>query len=188
MHRAVPRRRAEFAAGRTCARRALAALGVHQRAIPSGTNRLPQWPDGYIGSITHTETVCAAAVGRYTDGFIAVGIDLEPAVPLPAEVVDAVCLPAELAWLEMEGGCERHQGELARAIFSAKECAFKCQYPLSHTLIGFHDLAVALDLRAGIFRARFVHGVPAFASDAELEGRLHMDRDLIACAMTLTST
>ena len=65
MVRAVPRRRVEFATGRLCARRAMAALGHARVSIPRAQDRVPIWPDGIVGSITHTDFVggcrrCAA--------------------------------------------------------------------------------------------------------------------------------
>lgn len=50
--RAVPKRRDEYAAGRNCARAALARLGVHDFALLAGSAREPIWPEGVIGSMT----------------------------------------------------------------------------------------------------------------------------------------
>src|SRR5205814_1840165 len=55
---AVARRRDEFLTGRTFARRALAELGCPATAIPVGEGRMPIWPDGYLGSISHCEGLC----------------------------------------------------------------------------------------------------------------------------------
>ena len=52
--RAVPKRVAEFAAGRTCARAALAEFGVREFTLRAATDRQPLWPERFIGSITHT--------------------------------------------------------------------------------------------------------------------------------------
>ena len=45
IRRAAPARRREFAAGRACARHALAALGVGAVAVPQAKDRAPLWPD-----------------------------------------------------------------------------------------------------------------------------------------------
>jgi 4'-phosphopantetheinyl transferase EntD len=65
--RAVLRRRSEHLAGRRCAVRALAMhLGrdsVNVGMIGTGPHRVPIWPQGTIGSITHSGNYAAAAVG-----------------------------------------------------------------------------------------------------------------------------
>ena len=49
-------------------------------------DRVPIWPDDLVGSITHTDLCAAAAVARRDQGFVAIGIDLEPADALPPEL------------------------------------------------------------------------------------------------------
>src|SRR5450631_1635810 len=62
--RAVPERQQEFAAGRLCARRALEELGFAGFALLAQADRQPLWPAQIVGSITHTNGLCAAVVGR----------------------------------------------------------------------------------------------------------------------------
>jgi 4'-phosphopantetheinyl transferase EntD len=181
--RAVSRRRNEFAAGRACARQALAAIGETPGALLPGSDRLPIWPPGVRGSITHTDRLCAAAVGRRDDGLQSVGIDLEPAEPLPADLWDTVCVPAERHWLD--GTAPGDRGLLARALFSAKECAFKCQYPLTSTMLEFHDLVVTLDRNMGTFSARLGREAPPFRRGHTLAGRIRIANPFIACAMVI---
>ena len=51
---AVPKRVQEFAAGRLCARRALAEFGVVDFPVRAARDRQPIWPEFLVGSITHT--------------------------------------------------------------------------------------------------------------------------------------
>jgi 4'-phosphopantetheinyl transferase EntD len=133
---AVPARRAEFAAGRAAAREAMAALGVEPVAVPVGARRMPVWPLGVVGSITHCSGLVAAAVAWAAD-IAALGIDAEPAAPLPADVLDAVATPAERGALD---------GELAGTIvFCAKEAFYKCWSALDGAVLEFHDVEVAFD-------------------------------------------
>ena len=60
--KAVPKRINEFAAGRACARRALATFGMPGAVLLAAPDRQPLWPTGFVGSITHTAGFCAAAV------------------------------------------------------------------------------------------------------------------------------
>ena len=78
--RAVPRRRAEFAAGRRCARAALARIGIPPAPLLRGEDREPLWPDGAVGSITHCAGYVAAAVAA-TEVMLSVGIDAEVHAP-----------------------------------------------------------------------------------------------------------
>lgn len=75
---AIAARQTEFAAGRHAARMAMAQLGHLQQPIVHGADRAPIWPAGLNGSITHSATLCLAAV---TQAPLLVGIDLEPATP-----------------------------------------------------------------------------------------------------------
>jgi 4'-phosphopantetheinyl transferase EntD len=130
---AVPARQAEFAAGRTAARLALADLGLPPVAVPMGADRAPHWPAGLAGSLTHAGGVALAAVLRAP---AAVGIDIEPDADLPADVLDSILTPAERAALP--------DLRAARVVFSAKEAFFKAQYPRTGRMIGFDAADVAL--------------------------------------------
>jgi 4'-phosphopantetheinyl transferase EntD len=137
---AGPRRRAEFAAGRSCARAALAALGVPAGVILPGPAGQPQWPAGVTGSITHCAGYQACAVAR-TTGVAAIGIDAEPDAALPAGLIGKVATSRERAWIS------RHAAAPPgvcwdRLLFSAKEAAGKLWYPLTGRWPGFHDVAI----------------------------------------------
>ncbi len=62
--RAVPKRVREFAAGRLCARRALAEFGISDFPLRVADDRQAVWPSSMIGSITHTAGLCAAVVAE----------------------------------------------------------------------------------------------------------------------------
>ena len=151
--RMVPARRREFAAGRTAARRALG----QSIAIPMGADRAPVWPAGVSGSITHTQGWAMAVVGS---GLI--GIDLEQDEPLPPEVFDTVLLPQERVAL----GADTRRAKL---IFSAKECAYKAQYPVTKELFGFD--AICITLGDSTFHAEFQRDVGPFRRGHILSGR-----------------
>ncbi len=72
---AVPKRQAEFIAGRWCAHRALEAICRPSGRILVGELGGPQWPAGISGSITHESGLCLAVVARESQ-FNGIGIDL----------------------------------------------------------------------------------------------------------------
>ncbi len=134
---AVPARVAEFAAGRVAARRALAALGTSPVAVPVGSRRMPVWPGGVVGSITHCAGLVAAAVGWSADWW-ALGIDAEPAQVLDDDVRDAVTTPVERAALTSPLD--------ATVVFCAKEAFYKCWSALDGAVLEFTDVEVAFDV------------------------------------------
>lgn len=162
--RAVPRRQAEFAAGRMAARAAMGMLGQPPVCIPAGADRAPLWPQGFAGSISHCRTAVVAAAAR---GGRFIGIDVEEAVPLERELWDTVCTPRELEWLKTRGGV------WAKIVFSAKEAVYKAQYPITGRLLEFSAVELALD-PAGRFSAR-VHADRALI----VEGRFGISDEFV---------
>lgn len=138
--RAIPARVAEFAGGRTAARAAMAQLGLPPCAIPARPDRTPHWPKGVVGSISHAGPLCIAVVGRSADWRM-IGVDLEPDHPLPRDLVPEIATPDELALL-----APLPEALAATRIFSAKEAAYKAQYPLTEALFGFEAMAANLQI------------------------------------------
>lgn len=87
-------RQRQFAAGRWCARQALAAVGLPVAALPATARGVPRWPEGVRGSIAHTAGL-AVAVAAPADAVVGLGVDVEPATGLPNEVWIATLSDAE---------------------------------------------------------------------------------------------
>jgi 4'-phosphopantetheinyl transferase EntD len=146
---AVPTRQREFATGRACARRALAALGFPPVPLDRGPRGEPRWPAGAVGSITHCAGYRGAAVAPAARA-VSVGIDAEPDGPLPAGVLDLVALPRERPALADLAGA-RPEVSWERLLFSAKESVYKAWYPLTGRWLGFEEAAVTIDPTTGRF-------------------------------------
>ena len=73
------------------------------------------------------------------------------------------------------------RGRLARAIFSAKECVFKAQYPLTGSMLGFDAFGIDLKLAAGTFTATALQPIPPLEEGQRLEG-------LVVCAEAVLAT
>jgi 4'-phosphopantetheinyl transferase EntD len=129
----------EFAAGRACARLALAEFGVQGFALRAAADRQPLWPPGFVGSITHTTGLCAAAVASRTD-VTALGLDSEIVGAPTLDIWPTICREEELRWIESLPLTERSAA--VTLLFSVKEAFYKCQYPLVSEWLDFHDLRV----------------------------------------------
>jgi 4'-phosphopantetheinyl transferase EntD len=138
---AVLSRRQQFAAGRRLARAAWQRLGQPAAALPSDPQRVPIWPQGIVGSITHTHVWCGAAVARSSE-VSALGADVEVASPLEANLWDRVCRPEERAFLGTLP--PDRAGLVAKGIFSAKESIYKALYPSVRVFLDFQGMSIAL--------------------------------------------
>ena len=146
--RAVATRRAEFTTVRACAREALAELGGPTVALVPNPDRSPRWPAGFVGSLSHSSTLCAAVAARASDAG-SLGLDLEADGPLDAALFATVCAPAERRALD---AMPADRAALrAKRLFSAKEAFYKCQYPLTGTFLSCAQVELALDVEAGTF-------------------------------------
>ncbi len=148
----APRRQYEFAAGRVCARRLLAGLGVGDVPLLMSADGRPLWPPGFVGSISHTDGLCVGAVAR-SDCVAGVGIDVEVADGLDETMWDLVCTPNELDWLRRQGDAERAR-RLATALFSAKESSHKCLGSERAGSFEPREIEVDWDGKATFFSAR----------------------------------
>ncbi len=139
---AVPKRIHEFAGGRACARAGLAQLGYRAVALPMGTDRVPVWPVGTTGSITHSGGFCAAVVANCAQ-IRALGLDVESADSVNPHLWRRICTPAELALLQSQD--ERSALMSATLIFSAKEAFYKCQHTLTGQWLKFADISITIE-------------------------------------------
>ncbi len=182
--RAVESRRREFTTGRSCARAALARLGLLPAAITKGEQGAPCWPDGVVGSITHCKGYRAAAVGRATD-FRTIGIDAEPNAPTPMGVLELIALPQERARVDALAG-SASSVSWDRVLFSAKESVYKAWFPLTGMWLEFEDVEVTFDPASGAFTAS-VSLAPSMSSpelaDFSVSGRFAVGNGLILTAV-----
>ena len=136
IHGAVPRRRDEYRSGRACARRALAHLGCPPGSLPADPRRLPAWPAGFLGSISHGAGTCVAQAAR-SDDFLGLGIDVEASDALGPHLVATIARPDEWPSIMRGAAC----GRVAAALcFSAKEAVYKAYFPSTAAYLDFHDV------------------------------------------------
>lgn len=181
IEKSVTKRRNEFVTVRYCARLALAQLGQPPVPILKGEKGEPRWPDGIVGSLTHTAGFRGAAVGR-RPGVRSVGIDAEPHDVLPSGVLDSVSLPEERAELQaMSDGLHWD-----RILFCAKEATYKAWFPLTKRWLGFEDAHITFDVGGG-FVARILIDPAALCGPplTTLSGRWSVRDGLVLTAIVL---
>ncbi|MDO8704293.1 MAG: 4'-phosphopantetheinyl transferase superfamily protein [Sulfuricaulis sp.] len=183
---AVPKRIQEFAAGRLCARRALAEFGFTGYPLRMNRDRRPQWPAPVIGSISHTAGMCGAVVARQRQ-FRAIGLDMEIVGRVTPEIWPTICTPEETAWLAALR--EPEQSRCAALIFSAKESFYKCQYSVTQQWLEFDDVTLDLpasDASAGCFALRPRRRIALWEHvTMPLMGRFEFHGSLIVTGMVL---
>ncbi|MER5732693.1 4'-phosphopantetheinyl transferase superfamily protein [Streptomyces sp. NPDC002138] len=136
------RRRHQFATARACARHCLADLGHAPVPLLPGPGGAPAWPAGVVGSITHCDGY-RAAVADHSGRTSALGIDAEPAGPLPPGVLGLITSPAERAHLATLTAADPAT-PWERLFFSAKEAVYKAWYPATGTWLGFRQATLTL--------------------------------------------
>jgi 4'-phosphopantetheinyl transferase EntD len=96
--------------------------------------------------LAHDDRVAVAAVGMQQRDLGAVGIDVEPAVPLPPDMLELIATPQELHRI----ADDPLRGKL---LFAVKEAVYKAAYPLDRTFLEFRDIEVDLAGRTATTRA-----------------------------------
>jgi 4'-phosphopantetheinyl transferase EntD len=142
-HSVIKVQRASGAA-RIVARELMQRAGIAPRAVLKGAAGMPQWPDGFAGSIAHDSTVAMAALARRTD-HLSIGIDIEPAEAIEPDLVEIIATERERSVL----ADAPRQGRL---LFAIKEAVYKAVYPLDRTFLEHHDVEVNLPARTASVR------------------------------------
>jgi phosphopantetheine--protein transferase-like protein len=141
--KAGDRRRREFIAGRTLARRLLGAHGIQGHALIQTSAGAPLWPNGVAGSISHCRDLAFVAVASIDD-VGAVGVDIENVARFHDGLAAHILTAGERARLPHDGAARRRQMAIC---FAAKEAFYKCQFALFGAKLTFQDAEVVIRAR-----------------------------------------
>lgn len=130
-------REQEHRLGRYCAEQGLKAMGKEGNEIQSSPQGYPIWPQGIVGSISHSKGLCLSAVAK-SEYFEAIGIDVEQLNRMKEGSIERIIHPLEKA----EIGNDLKKATL---LFSIKEAFYKAQFPLHYTPLNFKDVAFEYD-------------------------------------------
>ncbi|WP_080794519.1 4'-phosphopantetheinyl transferase family protein [Corynebacterium pacaense] len=135
-------RKSEFGDARWCAHQALKELGRDGGdPILRGERGMPLWPSAVSGSLTHTDGFRAAVVAPRLL-VRSMGLDAEPAEPLPEGVLGSIARVGELPQLKRMEESGLHCAD--RLLFCAKEATYKAWFPLTHRWLGFEQAEIDL--------------------------------------------
>lgn len=155
--RAVASRKSDFGDARWCAHEALRGWG-RDEPILRGEKGMPLFPQGTVGTLSHTEGLRGALVGD-AGVWRSVGLDVERAQPLPGGVFNAVTSPSERWALSRLVGSERCENLLGTVLFSAKESVYKSWFPLAGRFLDFDEAELHLEVGEGAVGSGHVGGM-----------------------------
>jgi 4'-phosphopantetheinyl transferase EntD len=199
VERAVDKRRYEFAAGRLLARDLLARMFVGEstrgeefihRPLLNDADRVPIWPAGVVGSITHCHGLCAVAIASMNE-CAGIGLDVEPAQPLKSELEPHILRAGDAFYLEVLPRDVRALGGILT--FVIKEAVYKSVYPLCRRFLDFQDVGLVelaitqdhIDGIRGVFKTQ-VHVVDAAPFGNEyVSGQFRITEHFVAAAVVL---
>lgn len=180
--RAVPKAVTDFRLGRAAARLALRHLGVPDRPLARGPHREPVWPDGLVGTITHTGGYALAAVAPAAV-YGGLGIDLERRVDM-RDISSRIAIPQEQRWLRALPTEARQRGALQ--LFSAKESVYKAFFPRVGEYFGFERAHLRWDESAGAFLGELLPPLHEVAGGASFRVDCHWSGEFVLTALALS--
>ena len=188
---ACQKRIRDFAMGRYCARVAMEELGMRGEPIPSTASRAPYWPEGVVGSISHTAGFAAALLGSARD-YASLGLDCQQVEHgrISSGMAKLILAPGEDEHLQETRQFEdMSREELLTLVFSAKEALYKCLNPLVKKFFGFHCAEIiCIDSRDGSFRIRLSQSLSKdFQEGHEMQGKFCLLEDVLSVSLALAA-
>lgn len=166
---AVTKRRNEFGAGRMCAQAALELQGTKGFVLVRNPDGSTAWPTGIIGTISHSDLWCGAAVARQSD-YAGIGFDIEALDRITHKIAKRVLIDREMDWVSRQPGDEN--GKWFTLMFSAKESIYKCLSPLVGGDIRFSDAEIIPSVDGRSFKTRLTEKISSrVPSSLILRGR-----------------
>ncbi len=140
----VPKRQAEFFAGRFCAKYLMEADQGYSINVPISSDRSPKWPNEMTGSISHTDDSAVAVIYKkeHLNSKISLGVDIQNLIStLQSESIQPlIAVTTELSLLKAHGYSSEYCTTL---LFSAKESIYKAIYPHMYQILDFDDIKLS---------------------------------------------
>lgn len=154
LRKAATKRQAEYLAGRCAAKIALTSLQAENWQVSSlastekANTRVPVWPTGFTGSISHSRDLAIALVAP-TTVIQAIGVDIEHRISdqRAEQLQRAIVCDQEIA----KRPATMSLAKWLMLVFSAKEALYKALYAQVQHYFGFHK-AHCLEVTANTIR------------------------------------
>jgi 4'-phosphopantetheinyl transferase EntD len=131
------KRKTDFSTGRYCARKALEQIGIDYAEILRDSGKQPLWPEGIVGSISHSSLLTGAIVGK-SKNIVSVGLDIETIGGVESNMWHLLFLESEQQFLNSLN--EEDRNMYPTLLFSLKESFYKFQYPLTRQFLEFNEV------------------------------------------------
>jgi enterobactin synthetase component D len=160
------RRKKQFTLGRQALKEALERAGFkNQFSILKGGKGEPVLPEGFCGSISHSNGTAVAAAAKRTD-ILSVGVDIEHKErTLKENILSSVASDNEKKWLT-----ETDTNLRTLMLVSAKEALYKMLYPECLKYFGLHDAELNWIQTEGRFQAVLLKDL----SEKHVSGRAYL--------------
>ncbi|EBB7356231.1 4-phosphopantetheinyl transferase [Salmonella enterica subsp. enterica serovar Berlin] len=171
---AVAKRRSEYLCGRISAQTLLTEKQIYTQVTQS-TEGVPIWPDGWLGSISHTEH-CAIAVIAPQNNCDILGVDIENFNPeVLEEIAGTITQESERKRLAKS---EIGYNTALHIAFSAKESFYKALYPQVRKVFGFESAIITdIDTHNQTFNIQLSHALtPALSARFQRTGYYQLDK------------
>ena len=134
-----PQRKSEYSSGRRVAHEALKLLAGAPAAV-ARNGRLPEWPAGYRGTISHSREIAIAMVASTSDCH-GVGLDVVKKNAVSAKVAARIMLTEEI----VPPSSGFNDADWRAIVFSAKESVYKAVHPEIGEFLEFRDVEIKMN-------------------------------------------
>lgn len=164
----------------------------HQRGespyyIQIGLSREPKWPNGIVGSITHTGTFASAVLG-FQKHHIGMGIDAEEVLlnDKAYRLDKTILTHNEISFYKSRYQNDFSYGQYVSLLFSAKESLYKCFFYQHKKFIGFLEVEILdIDIKNSNFNYQFLIPIGDKKTQPKGQGNYQFFEKLIYTFVTI---
>jgi 4'-phosphopantetheinyl transferase EntD len=176
--RANRKRRIERGLGRRAAVLAIRSLLQDDNLsyiLRSDMDGCPIWPEGLVGSISHSNLTAVAVVSRDTN-LRSLGVDIERIRLRNAKLANHVMRLEEFYTLPLE--VPMHVA--ATVFFSIRESVYKCIFPILHLQLDWKECSVLVDWKNDTFSAEVNQQTTLSHHQSIVYGQIRRDDSMVA--------
>ena len=142
---AAERRKTEFSTSRKAIRDLIHTQCETWEGVIPDSRHMPVWPEGWIGSISHSKGICSVAIAP-NNSLSSIGIDLESLNRIRPELWRKIASEEEVSAIRAHAELNNCPvDDLMTVVFSVKEAFYKYQFPITGLWLGFLDVCLSFD-------------------------------------------